>query len=62
VTYTVRDVGALDRTELVQGVARIFGWTRTGVDVDRCVNAAIDRAIADEKLVVSGEGTVTLVR
>lgn len=60
--FTVQDVGAVSRNELVQGVARIFGWTRTGTEVDQRVNEAIDRIISDGKATFSGEGTITLSR
>lgn len=59
---TVRDVGAVTRTELVQGVARVFGWTRTGSTVEQRVNEAIDRIIIDGKVLISPDGTVTLSR
>ena len=59
---TIRDVGAVSRTEVVQGVARIFGWTRTGAIVDRRINDAIDRLIVDGEVATSGDSTAHLDR
>ncbi|WAH97525.1 DUF3320 domain-containing protein [Arthrobacter sp. MMS18-M83] len=59
---TIRDVGAANRSEVVQGVARVFGWTRTGPSVDRQINGAIDRLIAEGDIACSGDDTLTLVR
>ena len=59
---TVRDVGAISRPELIQGVARIFGWTRTGTGVDQRVNEAIDWLLSDGTAILSGDDTITLPR
>jgi hypothetical protein len=56
---TIRDVGAVSRREVVQGVARIFGWTRNGPVVDRRVNEAIDQLVIDGKAIANDEGTLT---
>lgn len=45
VVLTLRDVGAAGRTELVQGIARTFGWSRTGANVDKRINEAIDHQL-----------------
>ncbi|MFC8797596.1 DUF3320 domain-containing protein [Promicromonospora sp. NPDC057138] len=42
----LRDAGAADRSGLVVGVARIFGWTRTGALVDQRINGAIDQLLS----------------
>jgi hypothetical protein len=49
VTMLLREVGVTERDELVTGVARIFGWSRTGADISRRINEAVD------ELVRSGE-------
>lgn len=59
---TIRDVGAVSRREVVQGVARIFGWTRNGSIVDRRVNEAIDQLVTDGKATTNNEGTLTFPR
>lgn len=51
----VRDVGGASRSEVVNAIARQFGWTRTGAIVDQRVNAAVDRAIASGALAESGD-------
>ncbi len=59
---TIRDAGAVDRAELVQAVARIFGWSRIGTLVDQRVNEAIDRIISDGMVEVVDGYTLTLPR
>lgn len=67
VVLTLRDVGAAGRAELVNGIARTFGWARTGALVDKRVNDAIDRQLArgaitgnDDALTVApGDATTT---
>ena len=59
---TIRDVGAVSRPELAQTVARVFGWSRTGLHVDQRVNEAIDLIVSDRKATISDDGTVTLPR
>ncbi|MHA7190515.1 DUF4011 domain-containing protein [Arthrobacter sp. MDT2-16] len=59
---TIRDVGAVSRPQVVQGVARLFGWTRTGPTVDRRINEALNELINDGQVVCSGDDTLTLVR
>jgi len=59
---TIRDVGAVSRREVVQGVARIFGWTRNGTVVDRRVNEAIDQLVTDGKATINNDGTLTFPR
>lgn len=55
VELLVRDVGAAERAEVVQQVARVFGWARTGALVDRRINVAVDRVIATGRLKVDGD-------
>ncbi|MEI2276686.1 DUF3320 domain-containing protein [Paenarthrobacter ilicis] len=59
---TIRDVGAITRPEAVQGIARVFGWTRTGSSVERRINDAIDRLVSSGEVVGNGEDTLTLAR
>ena len=59
VLMMLRDVGAASHSEIVQGVARIFGWTKTGPIVARRIDDAIDRLVADGRVSNSGE-TLTL--
>jgi hypothetical protein len=51
----VRDVGGASRSEVVNAIARQFGWTRTGAIVDQRVNAAVDRAVVRGVLAESGD-------
>lgn len=55
VELLVRDVGAAARAEVVQQVARVFGWARTGALVDRRINDAIDRVVAAGRLTADSE-------
>lgn len=55
VGFLVRDVGAADRAEVVQQVARVFGWARTGTLVDRRINDAVERVVASGR--VDHDGT-----
>lgn len=57
---TIRDVGAASRSEVVQGVARAFGWGKTGSIVERRINEAIDLLVADGR-VANSEDTLTLI-
>lgn len=59
---TIRDIGAVSRPEVVQCVARIFGWTRTGAVADRRLNEAVDRLVVEGKAILSSDGTLTLPR
>lgn len=59
---TIRDIGAVSRSEVVQCVARIFGWAKSGSVVNRRVGEAIDQLVADRKATVSADGTLTLPR
>lgn len=59
---TIRDVSAASRTEVIQYIARAFGWTRTGANVERRIGEAIDRLVADQKATMSVDGTLTLPR
>ncbi|WP_136610079.1 DUF3320 domain-containing protein [Sinomonas albida] len=59
---TIRDVGAVSRSEAVQGVARVFGWTRTGTAVDRRINEALDRLVGRGEITCSDDDTLTLAR
>lgn len=55
----IRDVGAPSHSEVVQGVARTFGWAKTGTMVERRINEAIERIIADGRVSNSDE-TLTM--
>ncbi|WP_406032198.1 AAA domain-containing protein [Nocardioides sp. NBC_00163] len=59
---TIRDVGAVTRSEAVQGIARVFGWTRTGAIVERRINEAINRLIATDDVLRSDDDTLTLAK
>jgi hypothetical protein len=59
---TIRDVGAVSRSEVVQAVARVFGWTRTGNVVDRRINEAIDLLVTDGEATISDDGTLMVPR
>ena len=59
---TIRDVGAVSRFEVVQGVARVFGWAKTGAVVDRRVNEAIDQLVTDGKATANDDGTLKFPR
>lgn len=59
---TIRDVGAVSRSEVVQGVARVFGWTRTGTIVDRRINEAIDLLVTDGEATINDDDTLMLPR
>jgi len=59
---TIRDVGAVSRSELAPAVARIFGWSRSGPSVTQRVNDAIDRLIAEGEVKCSNDETLTLAR
>jgi hypothetical protein len=59
---TIRDVGAITRSEAVQGIARVFGWTRTGSSVERRINEAIDRLISSGEVIGNSEDTLTLAK
>lgn len=55
VTMLVRDAGAVSRAELVQAVARIFGWQRTGQIVDASLSRVIDDQVLSGKLEETGD-------
>lgn len=44
-TLLVRDAAAAPRSEVAQGVSRIFGWARTGKNVLERIEEAIDQSI-----------------
>ncbi|MHC6176611.1 DUF3320 domain-containing protein [Glutamicibacter sp. X7] len=56
---TIRDAGAARRSEVVQSVARVFGWARTGASVDRYINEAIDQLITEGNIICSDDDTLT---
>lgn len=60
IEFLVRDVGAAERSEVVQQVARVFGWSRTGALVDRRINEAVDRVVADGRLRHDGDRLSTV--
>lgn len=45
VALTVRDAGAIDRSEVVQYLSRLFGWQRTGHHIEQRLQDAIEGAI-----------------
>lgn len=53
VTTLLRDVGATSRDDLVTAVARIFGWSRTGNDINRSINSVITRLLRGGDLVAA---------
>lgn len=55
VELLVRDVGAAERSEIVQQIARIFGWARTGALVDRRINEAVNRTVATGRIVAEAD-------
>jgi len=58
VELLIRDVGAAERTEIVQQVARVFGWSRTGTLVDRRINEAVDRVVATGRIAYDGDSLI----
>jgi hypothetical protein len=62
VTLTIRDVGAVSRSEAVRSIARVFGWSKTGAVVDPRINESIDQLVANGKVTVSDDHTLTLAR
>ncbi|WP_131813825.1 DUF3320 domain-containing protein [Mycolicibacter kumamotonensis] len=60
VVLTVQDVGAARRAEVVQCVARVFGWTRIGAVVERYIGDAIDHLVVGGRITISGDDTLTL--
>ena len=62
VVMLLRDVGGAGRAEVIQSVARLFGWTRTGVIVDRRMSEVIDRLVRDDQVVLGADDTLSLAR
>lgn len=60
VTMLLRDVGAADFAEVLQSVARLFGWARTGAIVDRRISGVIDDLILNGDLRMSTDGVLSL--
>ena len=58
-TLLLRDAGATPRADLVVGIARVFGWGRTGTDINRRINEALDDLLASGHL-TDTDGHVTL--
>lgn len=54
VSGTVQDAGAASREEIVQSVARVFGWTRTGGNVSRGIGNAVDDLVRAGALTEKG--------
>jgi very-short-patch-repair endonuclease len=53
-----RDSIGLTREEMIKECAQIFGWKRLGPDINRSLDAAIDRLIRTGEL-LSADGTLT---
>jgi hypothetical protein len=51
VLLLVRDAGGAPRSEVIQGVARLFGWARTGATVDRRISEGVAEMVARGALV-----------
>lgn len=62
VVMLLRDVAGATRAEVIQSVARIFGWTRTGAIVDRRMGEVIDRLVLSERVVAGADETLAVVR
>ena len=45
VQYLIKDAVLTDRAQAIQGVARLFGWRRTGPDIQNAIDAALSRLI-----------------
>ena len=58
----LRDVAGATRAEVIQSVARIFGWTRTGAIVDRRMSEVIDRLVRSDLVVLGADDTLALIR
>ncbi|SDT55246.1 AAA domain-containing protein [Jiangella sp. DSM 45060] len=54
VQLLLNDVGAALRSEVIQQIARLFGWARTGAIVDRRINEAIDLAVRGDSVTEDG--------
>ena len=53
-TYLIRDAVVTNSEQATQGVARLFGWRRTGTDIQNAIDAALSRLI--------GSGAVEQIR
>lgn len=62
VVMLLRDVGAAGYAEVLQSVARLYGWARTGAVVDRRISGVIDDLIRDGDLAMSADGTLAVHR
>jgi hypothetical protein len=58
VQLLIRDVGAADRSEIVQQIARVFGWARNGALVDRRISEAVARVVATGRVALDGDRLV----
>ena len=52
-TFLIRDAGSIEQDDLVVATARIFGWNRTGADIGRRLNSALQRLIVRGTLIDS---------
>jgi very-short-patch-repair endonuclease len=62
VTLLLRDAGVAQRTELVAAVARVFGWARTGVEINRRLTIAIDGLVTEGVIASEGAGELRLAK
>lgn len=51
----LRDVGAVSREDLITALARLFGWSRTGVDISRRLAHVVAELVQDGEVTEDGE-------
>jgi len=56
----VRDAHAIEADELTLRVARIFGWSRRGADIQAAIDTALAATRRNKTIVSSPEGTLSL--
>lgn len=56
VQYVVRDATSASRREVIEAVARAFGWSRTGSEVSLAIDRAIDTLVERGGVTESGAG------
>lgn len=52
----VEECPGMSRSELVREVSRVFGWTRTGRDINTALSRDLDKLLEDDILLEEGEG------
>jgi len=57
--FLVKSAMSISREELVDGVARLFGWQRTGHIVEGTIERALSVLIKDSEIVVNAEGIIS---